>query len=148
MLSSRLPRVEHKGGPERNRCRVDGKLKLNPATADSQGFKVVLRTNGRRMTHASAAGNRCAFQARITKSARAMINAAAIPLRMRELFPSLRNQKKLSCVWIFNDGSRRKTGDIDILSLLRCIRTRDHAFPAWDRNSIGQTNFCFFHIRG
>src|SRR6516225_5672757 len=60
------------------------------------------------------------------------------------LFPSLRNQKKLSRVWIFHDGPGRKTGDIDILSLLRYIRTRDHAFPARDRNSIGQTSFCFF----
>ena len=62
--------------------------------------------------------------------------------------PSLRNQKKLSCVWIFHDGPGRKIGNIDILSLIRCIRTRDHAFPAWDRNSIGQTSLCFFHIRG
>jgi len=62
--------------------------------------------------------------------------------------PSLRNQKKLSCVWIFHDGAGRKTGDIDTLSLVRCIRTRDHAFPAWDRNSIGQTSFYFFNIRG
>ena len=61
---------------------------------------------------------------------------------------NLRNQKKLSCVWIFHDGPGRKTGDIDILVLFRQIRTRDHAFPAWDRNSVGQTSFCFFHIRG
>ena len=60
----------------------------------------------------------------------------------------LRDQKKLSCVWIFHDGPGRKIGNIDILSLIRCIRTRDHAFPAWDRNSIGQTSLCFFHIRG
>ena len=64
------------------------------------------------------------------------------------IFPSLRNQKKLSCIWIFYDGTGRKTGDIDILSLVRCIRTRDHAFPAWDRNSIWQTGFYFLHIRG
>ena len=61
---------------------------------------------------------------------------------------NLRNQKKLSCVWIFHDGPGRKISDIDILVLFRQIRTRDHAFPAWDRNSIGQTSFCFFHIRG
>ena len=60
----------------------------------------------------------------------------------------LRNQKKLFCVWIFHDGPGRKTGDIDILVLFRQIRTRDHAFPAWDRNCVGQTSFCFFHIRG
>jgi hypothetical protein len=60
----------------------------------------------------------------------------------------LRNQKKLSCVWIFHDGPGRKIGDIDILSLIRCVRTRDHPFPAWDRNSIGQTSFCFFQIGG
>src|SRR5262249_21462311 len=65
-----------------------------------------------------------------------------------DLFPSLRNEKKLSCVWIFYDGPGSKTGDIDILSLLRCIRTRDHAFPAWDGNSIGQISFCFFYSRG
>jgi hypothetical protein len=61
---------------------------------------------------------------------------------------NLRNQKKLSCVWIFHDGPGRKIGDIDILVLFRQIRTRDHAFPAWDRNSIGQTRFCFLNIRG
>jgi hypothetical protein len=61
---------------------------------------------------------------------------------------NLRNQKKLSCVWIFHDGPGRKTSDIDILVLFRQIRTRDHTFPAWDRNSIGQTSFCFFYIRG
>ena len=66
----------------------------------------------------------------------------------RAPLPSLRNQKKLSCVWIFHDGPGRKIGDIDILSLLRQIRTRDHPFPARDRNSIGQTSFCFFYIRG
>ena len=66
----------------------------------------------------------------------------------RAPFPSLRNQKKLSCVWIFHHGPGRKIGNIDILSVIRCIRTRDHPFPAWDRNSIGQTSFCFFHIRG
>jgi hypothetical protein len=66
----------------------------------------------------------------------------------RAPFPSLGNQKKLSCVWIFHDGPGRKTGDIDTLSFVRCIRTRDHAFPAWDRNSIGQTSFYFFYIRG
>jgi hypothetical protein len=60
----------------------------------------------------------------------------------------LRNQKKLSCVWIFHDGPGRKIGDIDILSLIRGIRTGDHAFAAWDRNSIGQISFCFFDIRG
>src|SRR5439155_25617612 len=54
--------------------------------------------------------------------------------------PSLRNQKKLSCVWIFHDGPGRKIGNIDILSLIRCIRTRDHPFPARHRNSIGQTS--------
>ncbi len=67
---------------------------------------------------------------------------------LRTPFRSLRNQKKLFCVWIFHDGPRRKIGDIDILVLFRQIRTRDHAFPAWDRNCVGQTSFCFFHIRG
>jgi len=66
----------------------------------------------------------------------------------RTPLPSLRNQKKLSSVRIFRDGAGLKTGDIDILSLVRCIRARDHAFPAWDRNSIGQTSFYFCHIRG
>jgi hypothetical protein len=66
----------------------------------------------------------------------------------RALLPSLRNQKKLFCVWIFHDGPGRKTGDIDILVLFRQIRTRDHAFPAWDRNCVGQISLCFFNIRG
>ena len=70
------------------------------------------------------------------------------PLKLAHLPVSLRNQKKLSCIWIFHDGPGRKIGNIDILSLIRCIRTRDHPFPARDRNSIGQTSFCFFHIRG
>src|SRR5436309_16011461 len=61
---------------------------------------------------------------------------------------NLRNQKKLSCVWIFHDGPGRKTSDIDILVLFRQIRTADDTFPAWDRNSIEQTSFCFFYIRG
>ena len=68
--------------------------------------------------------------------------------RRLSAFRRLRNQKKLSCIWIFYDGPGRKTGDIDIFSLVRCIRTGDHAFPARDRNSIGQTRFYFFHIRG
>jgi hypothetical protein len=61
---------------------------------------------------------------------------------------NLRNQKKLSCVWILHGGPRRKIGDIDILVLFRKIRTRDHALPAWDRNSVRQTSFCFFDISG
>src|SRR6266496_3866146 len=65
-----------------------------------------------------------------------------------EIRVNLRNQKKLSCVWIFHDGPGRKISDIDILVLFRQIRTRDHTSPAWDRNSIGQTSFCFFYIRG
>ena len=60
----------------------------------------------------------------------------------------LRNQKKLSCVWIFHDRPGRKISDIDILVLFRQIRTRDHTFPACDRSSIRQTSFCFFYIRG
>src|SRR6266487_332849 len=61
---------------------------------------------------------------------------------------NLWNQKKLSCVWIFHDGPGRKISDIDILVLFRQIRTRDHTSPAWDRNCIGQTSFCFFYIGG
>jgi len=61
---------------------------------------------------------------------------------------NLRNQKKLFCVWIFHGRPGRKISDIDIFVLFRQVRTRDHAFPTWDRNSIGQTSFCFFYIRG
>jgi hypothetical protein len=78
----------------------------------------------------------------------ALPSMSLIPSAPFLIIPSLGNQKKLSCVWIFYDGPGRKTGHIDILSLLRCIRTRDHALPAWDRNSIGQTSFYFFNIRG
>src|SRR4029453_12422037 len=79
---------------------------------------------------------------------RSLFTRAHNETRSTAMRVNLRNQKKLSCVWIFHDGPRRKIGDIDILVLFRQIRTRDHAFPAWDRNSIGQTSFCFFYIRG
>src|SRR5262249_48591393 len=47
----------------------------------------------------------------------------------------LRHEENLSGVRIFHSGSRRETAHIDVISL-RQIRTDDHAFPAWDRNSI------------
>ena len=78
----------------------------------------------------------------------APLKLAHLPVSLAPTLVALRNQKKLSCIWIFHDGPGRKTGDIDTLSLVRCIRTRDHAFPAWDWNSIGQTSFYFFHICG
>jgi len=60
---------------------------------------------------------------------------------------NLRHQENLSCVRIFHSGPRRKSADIDVISL-RWIRTYDYTFLAWDRNSKGHISFCFFRRGG
>jgi len=60
---------------------------------------------------------------------------------------NLRHQENLSCVWISHSGPGGESPDIDVISL-RYIRTYDHAFLTWDRNSKGQISFCFFRWRG
>ena len=77
-----------------------------------------------------------------------MSDIRCLTFDFRKYSQILWDQEKLSCVWIFHHGSGRKIGDIDILPVLRVIRTRDHAFPARDRNSIGQISFSFCYIRG
>ena len=60
---------------------------------------------------------------------------------------NLRDQENLSCVWISHSGPGGKSPDIDVISL-RYIRTYDHAFLTWDRNSIWHVSFCFSRGRG
>jgi len=60
---------------------------------------------------------------------------------------NLGHQENLSRVWIFHSGPWGKSANIDVISL-RYVRTCDHAFLAWDRNSIGHISFGFFRGRG
>ena len=58
----------------------------------------------------------------------------------------LRHPEDLSCVWIFHSGSGSKGANVDVTPFWQ-IRTCDHAFPAWDRNSIGHIAFCLVRRR-
>ena len=118
------------------------------AVGDTIGVTAVLRSALKSPAAAcppgTATSNRCfQFHKRSQFSICAHDETRSIAMRV-----NLWNQKKLSCVWIFHDRPGRKISDIDILVLFRQIRTCDHTFPAWDRNSIGETSFCFFYIRG
>src|SRR5216684_5865184 len=53
------------------------------------------------------------------------------------------HQKNLSCVWISYRGSRGKAAHVNVTSFGQ-VRTRDHAFPPRDRNSIRHIPFRFF----
>src|SRR4029077_3149438 len=54
-----------------------------------------------------------------------------------------RHQKDFSCVWISHRGSWRKGGDVDVVSI-GGIRTCDHAFMTWYRNSVRRISLCLF----
>src|SRR4029077_14039510 len=57
---------------------------------------------------------------------------------------SSRHQEDFSCVWISHSGSWRKGADVNIISLGQ-VRTCDHPFMTWYRNSIRHISFCLRH---